>query len=97
MEDKSKKNTIGSEKISNGVESTSKKIFSGKIVSTKTKDTAVVLVERYTKHPKYGKFLKRQKKFKAHDAGNKHKEGEVVEIMETRPISKDKRFIVVEK
>jgi small subunit ribosomal protein S17 len=75
----------------------SKKIFSGKIVSAKMKDTAVVLVERYTKHPKYGKFLKRQKKFKAHDAGNKHKEGEVVEIMETRPISKDKRFIVVEK
>lgn len=74
-----------------------KKTFSGKIVSTKMKDTAVVLVERYTKHPKYGKFLKRQKKFKAHDAGNKHKEGEMVEIVETKPMSKDKRFIIVEK
>ena len=74
-----------------------KKIFSGKIVSTKMKDTAVVLVERYTKHPKYGKFLKRQKKFKAHDAGNKHEMGEIVEIVETRPISQDKRFMVVEK
>jgi len=74
-----------------------KKIFSGKIISTKMKDTVVVLVERFTKHPKYGKFLKRQKKFKAHDAGNKHKEGEVVEIFETKPISKDKRFMVVEK
>lgn len=73
------------------------KVFSGKIVSTKMKDTAVVLIERYTKHPKYGKFLKRQKKFKAHDAGNKHKEGEIVEIMETRPISKDKRFVILEK
>jgi small subunit ribosomal protein S17 len=73
------------------------KVLSGKIVSTKMKDTVVVLVERFTKHPKYGKFLKRQKKFKAHDAGNKHKEGEVVEIVETRPISKDKRFMVVEK
>jgi small subunit ribosomal protein S17 len=73
------------------------KIFSGKIVSTKMKDTVVVLVERYTKHPKYGKFLKRQKKFKVHDAGNKHKEGEVVEILETKPISKDKRFIILEK
>ena len=73
------------------------KIFTGKIVSTKMKDTAVVLVERYTKHPKYGKFLKRQKKFKAHDAGNKHQEGEIVEILETKPISKDKRFIILEK
>ena len=73
------------------------KILSGKIVSTKMKDTVVVQVERYTKHPKYGKFLKRQKKFKAHDAGNKHKEGEVVEIIETKPISKDKRFVVLEK
>ena len=75
----------------------SKKVFSGRIVSTKMKDTAVVLVERYTKHPKYGKFLKRQKKFKVHDAGNKHKEGEVVEIVETKPISKDKRFVILEK
>lgn len=73
------------------------KVFSGRIVSTKMKDTAVVLVERYTKHPKYGKFLKRQKKFKAHDAGNKHQEGEIVEIVETKPISKDKRFKVLEK
>ena len=76
---------------------TSRKIFSGKIVSTKMKDTVVVLVERFTKHPKYGKFLKRQKKFKVHDAGNKHKEGEAVEIYETKPISKDKRFMILEK
>jgi small subunit ribosomal protein S17 len=73
------------------------KVLSGKIVSTKMKDTIVVLVERFTKHPKYGKFLKRQKKFKVHDAGNKHKEGEVVDIIETKPISKDKHFMVLEK
>ena len=73
------------------------KVLVGKIVSTKMKDTAVVLVERFTKHPKYGKFLKRQKKFKVHDAGNKHKEGEVVEIIETKPISKDKHFMILEK
>ncbi len=73
------------------------KVFTGKIVSTKMKDTAVVLVERYTKHPKYGKFLKRQKKFKAHDVGNKHKEGEMVSIVETKPISKTKKFIILEK
>jgi small subunit ribosomal protein S17 len=73
------------------------KILSGKIVSAKMKDTVVVLVERFTKHPKYGKFLKRQKKYKVHDEGNKYKEGEVVEIVETRPISKDKRFRILEK
>jgi small subunit ribosomal protein S17 len=73
------------------------KILSGKIVSAKMKDTVVVAVERFTKHPKYGKFLKRQKKFKVHDALNKHKEGEVVDIIETKPISKDKHFMVVEK
>jgi small subunit ribosomal protein S17 len=76
---------------------TAGKTFSGKIVSTKMRDTVVVVVERYTKHPKYGKFLKRQKKFKVHDAGNKHKEGEMVEIVETKPISKDKRFVILEK
>ncbi len=76
---------------------TAGKVLAGKIVSVKMKDTVVVQVERYTKHPKYGKFLKRQKKFKVHDAGNKHQLGEVVEIIETKPISKDKRFKVVEK
>jgi small subunit ribosomal protein S17 len=88
MEDKNKKN-ISAEPRTLG------KIFSGKIVSNKMKDTVVVLVERYTKHPKYGKSLKRQKKFKAHDVGNTHKEGEIVEIKEVKPISKDKRFIVL--
>jgi small subunit ribosomal protein S17 len=73
------------------------KILTGKIISVKMKDTVVVSVERFTKHPKYGKFLKRQKKFKVHDAGNKHKEGEVVNIVETKPMSKDKRFMILEK
>ena len=85
------------EKIIKKEEVAGGKILSGKIVSAKMKDTIVVAVERYTKHPKYGKFLKRQKKFKVHDAGNKHKEGEVVEIIETKPISKDKHFMVLEK
>lgn len=71
------------------------KVLVGKVVSAKMKDTIVVLVERFTKHPKYGKFLKRQKKFKVHDAGNKHKEGEIISIVETRPISKDKCFKVL--
>ena len=68
------------------------KILSGTVVSVKMKDTAVVLVERYEKHPKYEKFIKRRKKFKAHDMGNTAQLGDKVEIVETRPISKDKTF-----
>lgn len=71
------------------------KVLSGTVVSDKMKDTIVVLVESYEKHPKYEKFIKRNKKFKAHDAGNTKKIGEKVEIRETAPISKDKHFIVV--
>ena len=73
------------------------KVLKGKIVSTKMKDTVVVSIDSFKKHPKYGKYIKRQNKIMAHDADNKHKEGEVVEIIETRPISKNKKFIVLEK
>ena len=70
------------------------KVFYGVVVSYKMKDTIVVLVERFEKHPKYHKFIKRSKRFKAHDAGNTKKVGDRVEIKETKPISKDKHFIV---
>jgi small subunit ribosomal protein S17 len=72
-----------------------KKVLQGTVVSDKMKDTVVVLVERYEKHPKYGKFVKHKKKFKAHDAGNTKKIGEKVRIEETKPISKDKHFMIV--
>jgi small subunit ribosomal protein S17 len=68
--------------------------FSGTVVSTKMKDTIVVAVTRYVKHPKYQKFLKRVKKYHAHDAGNTKEVGDRVEIRETRPLSKTKHFIV---
>ena len=71
------------------------KILSGTVVSNKMKDTVVISVERYEKHPKYGKFIKRRKKFKAHDAGNTKSVGDKVEIVESRPISKDKHFRVI--
>lgn len=71
------------------------KIFSGTVVSDKMTDTVVVLVETYKKHPKYGKFIKSKNKFKAHDAGNTKKIGDKVDIQETKPISKDKKFMVV--
>jgi len=68
--------------------------FRGTVISTKMKDTVVVAVERYVKHPKYQKFLRRTKKFLAHDAGNTTKEGDVVTIRETRPMSRRKTFII---
>lgn len=74
---------------------THKKQLTGKVVSDKMKDTIVVAVERYVKVPKYEKYVTKTKRFKAHDVGNTKKIGETVTIEETRPISKDKHFIVV--
>ncbi len=71
------------------------KILSGIVVSNKMKDTAVVEVSRFVKHPKYGKYMKISKKFKAHDVGNTKKVGDRVQITETRPISRDKHFKIV--
>jgi small subunit ribosomal protein S17 len=76
---------------------TKKKVFTGTVVSNKMKDTVVVKVDRYEKHPKYGKFVKRSKKLKAHDAGNTKAIGDKVDIVETKPISKDKHFMIVSK
>jgi small subunit ribosomal protein S17 len=71
------------------------KQFQGVVVSDKMKDTVVVRVERYFKHPVYKKFISRSKKFMAHDAGNTKKIGDAVTIVETTPISKNKRFAVI--
>lgn len=76
---------------------TNGRVLRGTVVSTKMQDTITVAVERYVKHPKYKKFLRRTKKFLVHDAGNTAKEGEKVEIKETRPISKRKHFELVKK
>lgn len=73
------------------------KVLVGTVVSDKMKDTVTVLVESYEKHPKYGKYVLRRKKYKAHDAGNTKKIGDKVEIRETKPISKDKHFMVISK
>ncbi len=71
------------------------KVLSGIVTSTKMKDTIVVNVTRFVKVPKYERFMKISKKYKAHDAGNTRKEGETVSIVETKPYSKDKHFKVV--
>ena len=70
-------------------------ILKGVVVSDKMDKTVVVSVSRFIKHPLYGKFYKVSKRYKAHDEENKHKIGDKVEIVETRPISKDKRFTVI--
>lgn len=64
----------------------------GKIVSNKSNKTVVVLTERMVKHPFYGKFVKRSTKFMAHDEKNECNMGDVVKIMEVHPLSKRKRW-----
>ena len=68
----------------------------GKVVSDKMDKTIVVLIEDNIKHPLYGKIVKRSMKLKAHDENNACGIGDKVEIMETRPLSKDKRWRLVE-
>ena len=71
------------------------KVLKGVVVSDKMDKTVVVEVTRFVEHKKYGKRIKKVKKYKAHDADNIKKVGDVVEIEETKPISKDKHFKVV--
>lgn len=73
-----------------------KKTFTGKIISLKMNKTAVVEVTRKTPHPLYKKLLKRSSKFKADTAGLTLEIGQKVKIVETKPISKDKFFKVLE-
>ncbi len=68
----------------------------GVVVSNKMDKTVVVAVERSVKHPVYKKFIKRTTKFKAHDEKNECQVGDTVRIMETRPLSRTKRWRVVE-
>lgn len=72
------------------------KILSGVVVSNKMQKTIVVSVTRFVKHPKYGKYYKISKKYKAHDEHNKLNIGDKVFLQETKPMSKDKKFMVVE-
>ncbi|MBK5244112.1 MAG: 30S ribosomal protein S17 [Eubacteriaceae bacterium] len=68
----------------------------GKVVSDKMDKTIVVAVESFVKHPLYQKRVKKTVKFKAHDEQNACNEGDTVKIMETRPLSKDKRWRLIE-
>ncbi|UNO50720.1 MULTISPECIES: 30S ribosomal protein S17 [Alicyclobacillus] len=78
------------------VERNERKERIGKVVSDKMNKTIVVAVEENVKHRLYSKTIRRTKKFKAHDENNEAKIGDTVRIMETRPLSKDKRWRLVE-
>lgn len=73
-----------------------RKIRVGVVVSDKMQKTVVVRIDRRVPHPTYGKMVTRTKNVKAHDEENTAKTGDTVRIMETRPLSKDKRWRVVE-
>ncbi len=72
-----------------------KRILTGKVVSNKAHKTITVLVERRIMHPIYKKFVTKSKKIQAHDKDNKFQPGDFVEIIETKPISKTKKFEVI--
>lgn len=75
---------------------TARKVRTGLVVSDKMDKTVVVRIDRRMPHPQYGKMVTRTRKLKAHDEENSAKLGDLVRIMETRPLSKDKRWRVVE-
>ena len=82
--------------MSTTVERNLRKVRTGKVVSDKMDKTIVVAVEDHVKHPLYKKIVKRTYKLKAHDENNECRKGDTVKVMETRPLSKDKRWRLVE-
>jgi len=78
-------------------QNSNRSVKKGTVLSDKMDKTVVVKVERSVRHPVYGKLVSRHKKYRAHDEKNEYKEGDVVTIMETRPLSKTKRWRVCSK
>ncbi len=89
-------NAAGETPDASAEERTARKVRTGVVVSDKMQKTVVVAIERRVRHPVYGKMMTRTKKLKVHDEENSAKTGDTVRIMETRPLSKDKRFRLVE-
>ena len=73
------------------------KVLTGIVVKTAMKDTVTVSVERYVKHPKYKKYLRRSKKYLVHSPNNEVRVGDKVVIQETKPLSKRKRFVLIQR
>jgi small subunit ribosomal protein S17 len=76
---------------------TGKRTLTGAVVSDKMDKTVVVQVVRTVKHPRYHKYIKRRKTYKVHDEDNACKTGDVVVIQESRPISRHKRWVIIER
>lgn len=91
------KKTITTKEEKSGPTKKAVNMLAGVVVSNKMDKTVVVSVSRFIKHPKYGKFYKVSKKYKAHDEENQYQVGDNVSLKEVKPISKDKKFIVVSK
>jgi small subunit ribosomal protein S17 len=85
-----------SETTTDQVDRAKKKIRVGTVVSDKMQKTVVVQIERLVRHPVYKRYVRRRKRFKVHDEENQCKTGDVIAFMETRPLSKDKRWRFVE-
>ncbi len=73
-----------------------RKVYTGRVISDKMDKTITVMIETKKTHPLYGKRVKYSKKFKAHDENNEAKQGDIVKVMETRPLSATKRFRLLE-
>ena len=78
------------------LERSRRKLRTGKVVSDRMEKTVVVSIERLVKHPTYGRYVRKRSKFKVHDETNQCRVGDVIRFMETRPLSKDKRWRFVE-
>jgi small subunit ribosomal protein S17 len=73
-----------------------RKFMTGRVVSDSMQKTVVVTIERLVKHEEYGKYVRRRNRFKVHDEKDECKVGDVIRFMETRPLSKDKRWRLVD-
>lgn len=73
-----------------------RKLMTGRVVSDSMQKTVVVTIERLVKHAEYGKYVRRRNRFKVHDEKDECKVGDVIRFMETRPLSKDKRWRLVD-
>jgi small subunit ribosomal protein S17 len=78
------------------VERKQKKVRVGTVISDKMEKTAVVQIERLVKHPIYKRYVRRRKRFKVHDEENQCRSGDVISFMATRPLSKDKRWRLID-
>lgn len=83
------------EKSETGKSRGTRKLLTGRVISDRMDKTVVVAVERVFQHPLYKKTVKKTKRYKAHDEKNECRSGDLVEIMETKPLSREKYFRVV--